>query len=227
MKNNDERWLGQKFNRLTVIAFERITTHATGRDIHHYNWIVRCDCGTLKSVSPSRVRSGNTKSCGCLKAENTVLFNKATKRKHGGKNERLYNIWHGMKQRCKCKTCQDYSNYGGRGITVCSEWDNDYARFREWAINNGYNDGLSLDRIDVNDGYKPSNCRWATPFEQNNNRRSSRKFIVNGKAMTIPEIAIANNLTYATLYQRLAKNGFCIQDALQKVDYRYKNNKRR
>lgn len=201
MKQNykDEKWIGQKFNRLTVIAFEKIKSGRTVR----VNWIVRCDCGTLKSVSPYRVLSGNTKSCGCLKAEQTVDFNKRTKVKHGGRHDRLYTIWHNMKQRCYGTTYKDYPNWGGRGIHICDEWKNDYAEFKKWALENGYKEGLSLDRIDVNGNYEPENCRWADWHTQAANRTCSLNYEIGGEIKNLADIAQEYGIKYGTLYQRV------------------------
>ena len=101
--------------------------------------------------------------------------------KHGLKGTRLYNIWHSMKQRCNYRLSKDYQRYGGRGITICDEWENDFMSFYNWAMRNGYNSNLTLDRIDVNGNYDPSNCRWVSIKEQNNNRRSCKQITYNGE----------------------------------------------
>jgi hypothetical protein len=89
--------------------------------------------------------------------------------------ERLYNIWLHVKDRCLNPNCDSYHNYGGRGITVCEEWRNSYQTFREWALQNGYSDELTIDRLNVNGNYEPSNCRWLTRKEQNTNKRTNKK----------------------------------------------------
>ena len=108
--------------------------------------------------------------------------------KHGdrpkGKKKRLYHIWLSMRERCNNPNHKQYSYYGGRGVTVCEEWD-DYAVFREWAYQNGYTDTLTLDREDNDSGYNPNNCRWATKKEQANNRRSNRIITVDGESHNI------------------------------------------
>lgn len=212
MKPNykDEKWIGQKFNRLTVIAFERVRYKNSTR----VRWIVRCDCGTLKSVAPYRVLNGNTKSCGCLKLENTIAYNRVAKKKHGGRRDRLYYIWRGMKARCFCKTNKEYPTWGGRGIIVCDEWKDDYAAFRDWSMENGYSDDLTIDRIDVNGDYCPENCRWVDWKTQAANRRDTMHFVVNGEDKTLSQLSDEYGIKYTTLYQRVCKYRWPLEKAL-------------
>lgn len=206
----DEKWIGQKFGRLTIIAFEKIP-----RKTYSYtHWIVRCECGTLKSVDPRKVLSGNTQSCGCLKRERTIESNKEKKVKHGGRHDRLYAVWHNMKQRCYGETYKDYPNWGGRGICVCDEWKDDYAAFRSWALSSGYEKGLSLDRIDVNGNYEPLNCRWVDWHTQAINRTCSMNYEINGKIMNLVDIAEKYGIKYGTLYQRIHVYKWPIEKAI-------------
>lgn len=207
----DKKWIGQKFNRLTVIAYEIVPC----RKYSKTKWIVRCECGTLKSVDPAKVISGNTMSCGCLKSENTIDFNKRTKVKHGGRQDRLYTIWQNMKQRCCGKTCKDYPQWGGRGICVCDEWKDDYAAFREWALSNGYAQGLSLDRIDVDGNYSPQNCRWADWSTQSRNKTNSHNYMINGEKKNLVDLADEYGIKYGTLYQRVHLYKWPIEKALE------------
>ena len=212
MKQNyrDEKWIGQKFNRLTVIAFEKVKR----KNYSGTRWIVRCDCGTLKSVEPKRVISGHTMSCGCLKAENTIEFNKRTKVKHGGRQDRLYTIWHNMKQRCYGITYKDYPQWGGRGICVCDEWKDDVQVFYNWATENGYRDGLTIDRKNNDGNYCPENCRWATMKAQANNRRSNVLITYNGKTKNMQQWASDAGIPYQVLWQRISKLGWSADRAL-------------
>lgn len=212
MKQNysDQSWLGKKYNRLTVIAFERIKRGRTTS----WNWIVRCDCGTLKSVNPYRVLNGNTVSCGCHRLEQTIANNKKNKVKHNGRNTRLYNIWHGMKQRCFSSYCHDYKNYGGRGITICDEWKDDFSLFRDWSLKNGYADNLSIDRIDVNGNYCPENCRWVDAKIQNRNRTTCVDVEYNGKKYNIAELADITGINYGTIYTRIMYYGWSVDRAV-------------
>lgn len=207
----DQKWLGAKYNRLTVIAFEKVKRGKSPS----WNWIVRCDCGTLKSVSPYRVLNGNTKSCGCYKKDQTIEYNQQSKKIHGGRHTRLYHIWRGMKSRCFNENNADYKRYGGRGITVCDEWENDFAVFRDWALCNGYSDDLSIDRIDVDGDYCPENCRWTDWSTQNKNRCSSINVEYNGKTVNLVDLADMVGIRYGTLYQRIHLYGWPIDRAIK------------
>lgn len=136
-------------------------------------WVCVCDCGNHKVIRMSDLRSGKTKSCGCLEKENLTKI--SLKNAHGQTKTRLHNIWIGMKNRCNNKNNQAYKYYGGRGISVCDEWNRSYQTFHIWAINNGYNKNLTIDRIDVDGNYQPNNCKWSTRKEQSRNRRNVKK----------------------------------------------------
>lgn len=170
-----EEIIGRKFNRLTVIEFVEIRNN-------HYYYLCKCDCGNYKIIEKGNLKASKIKSCGCLKKENDNL-----PKKHGKCKTKLYYVYRGILNRCYYKKDISYKNYGGRGITVCKEWQKDFINFYNWAINNGYKDGLTIDRIDINGNYEPSNCKWATRFEQANNKRNNHFVTYNQETHTLSE----------------------------------------
>ena len=192
---------GQKFNRLTAIRLHHIKK-TKGGSVHY--WLFRCDCGNEKVIVKISVTSNITKSCGCLNKEQLKSIRHLSY-KHELCNHRLYYIWTTMKARCNNPKSQKYKNYGLRGIRVCDEWLNDFKVFYDWAMQNGYKDNLSIDRIDVNGNYEPNNCRWATNIQQSNNRTNNYLITYNNETHTIAEWARIINVKYQTLYMRLRR----------------------
>jgi hypothetical protein len=158
---------GQIFGRLSVISREDNDKYGRTR------WLCKCDCGRLSIKSGKLLLNGHCKSCGCGEYENRVKNCTS----HKLSDTRLYNIWSAMKQRCYYAKHKDYHNYGGRGITICDEWKDNFKAFYDWALSHGYRDDLTIDRIDVNGNYEPSNCRWTTWREQRLNQRPRKRVV--------------------------------------------------
>lgn len=191
---------GNKYNRLTVLERDFLKKRTY--------WKCLCDCGNIVSVEASKLKSGHTKSCGCLNDENRKAhIDKLTT--HHMTHTRLYGIWCGMRKRCFNEEDYSYKYYGARGITVCQDWigENGFLNFRNWAYKNGYSKDLSIDRIDVNGNYEPENCRWATVKEQVNNTRKNIKIMYEGKEYTLSEICEVLGLNYHTMYGRVITKG--------------------
>lgn len=200
--------VGQRFGRL--VAIEPI-----GRDKQGYViWRCKCDCGNEKNATLKCLGRG-TSSCGCLSRE----VHDRMRTKHGKCHTRLYETYRSMLDRCNVPTAHEYENYGGRGIKVCDEWL-DFENFYEWAMANGYDENAkrgqcTLDRIDVNGDYEPSNCRFVSMKMQQRNRRNNVLITYNGETHCMSEWAEIAGLKYVTFCHRI-KAGWSMEDAMNK-----------
>lgn len=201
---------GQKFEMWTVL--EVYGKNKSGG----YMWLCQCDCGKIKAIDGRSLRSGTSKSCGCGRSVYGDLYGHG---KHNGRNDRLYAVWVGIKDRCLNSNSKFYHRYGGRGITICDEWKDDYPAFKEWAYSHGYNDQApkgecTIDRINNDEGYSPENCRFTTSMEQCNNRSNNHRVEYNGEEHTIAEWCRITGIPKYTLLYRINRYGWDIEKAL-------------
>lgn len=198
---------GRKFGHLFVVRrTENSPKSASG--FSETRWLCKCDCGNVLVIGKGALLYEGKDNCGCIK--------KPRKCKHGYSNTRLHGIWIGMKQRCLNKSNSSYHNYGGRGITVCDEWlgKNGAQNFIHWALNNGYKDDLTIERIDVNKGYSPDNCRWVTKQEQSENKRNTVWLKNDTSEIQMCKLCKNNSISYRTAYGRFSRN--CTFDEIVK-----------
>lgn len=191
---------GERFGKL--VAVQRLPA----KDGSKTKYLCICDCGNEFIATGSNLVCEKAKSCGCLSG------------KHGmTKKERLYNIWVGMKQRCRDQNSPDYPRYGGRGISVCNEWINDYVVFRKWALANEYSDDLSIDRSDNDGNYCPENCKWQTTKKQNNNTSHNTHITYDNQTHTLAEWAEILNIPYRLMISRL-HNGWSFERIVERKE---------
>lgn len=215
---------GQRFNKLVVVSE---TNERLNRSIVYK---CKCDCGKTVYTTRTRLEKGLTKSCGCLQRQRASEANKT----HGLSSSKIYSVYRDMKRRCNSKNHHAYKYYGGRGITVCKSWNNDFSAFYKWALINGYEEGLTIDRIDNDEGYSPENCRWVTMTIQCNNRRKPKNIELskNPNAKPVNMYSLDDNLvkTYGSIKEACIDNnikgtGNCISACCrgkQKTAYNYK-----
>ena len=191
---------GKKFGRLTVIKKVGVDKNQQSK------WLCKCDCGNEIVVNRGNlsINKIRTYSCGCWKKEKIT--------KHNKHKSKIYLAYIAMKQRCYNKDNKSYKYYGERGIKICDEWLNDFMNFYNWSISNGWEEHLSIDRIDVNGDYKPDNCRWVDSLMQMNNTRRNHYITYNNETHTIAEWSRILNKNYSTLYNLLKKNSFKIEN---------------
>lgn len=191
--------VGKRFGNYTVLA------RAKNRYGKAY-LLCECDCGTVKEVMAQSLYEGRVVSCGCHKNKQCG----DNFRTHGLSKTRLYHVWEKMRARCYCETDDKYTIYGGRGIKMCDEWDNDFRAFHDWAYANGYDETApkgecTIDRIDVNGDYEPSNCRFINNLEQSYNKRNTIKIAYEGEEHTIKEWSEITGLSCALIRDRYKK----------------------
>ena len=204
--------LNQRFGRLVVVEPSETKKGNT-------MWKCKCDCGNITIVSTSNLRTNRILSCGCLKLQR--LLERSTT--HNQRHTHLYEVWKGLKQRCFNPKHSSYHNYGGRGITVCKEWVNDFEAFYNWSYANGYSTEnqkdevkkLTIDRINNDGNYEPSNCRWVDRKTQASNMRTTKLITIDGETKCLSEWFRYYNLSNWTYYTRI-KSGLTPQEALTK-----------
>lgn len=203
---------GKKFTRLSVLYLV---------EGHKNLWHCRCECGKEVNVCGSQLENGHDKSCGCLNNENRKKIFQYTI-KHGKTNTRLYSIWSDMKNRCTSPCNEHYSRYGGRGIKICSEWQHDFQSFYDWAMSHGYEENLSIDRINVNGNYCPDNCRWIEQKYQARNLEKTVYIITDDGKIPVVEFCERHNIKDRTYVYRKLKKGQTAEEIL--FDYKMLKN---
>lgn len=203
---------GEKYGQLSVL---KISDKRSGGSVV---WECICSCGNTTLVSSGNLNSGHTTSCGChkKKASSKCCTDLFTKHGHAKKNEKsaTYYSWICMLNRCNNPKNKYYKNYGGRGVVVCKEWYD----FTSFLADMGERpDGTTIDRIDVNGNYEPSNCRWATNREQHNNKRSNHKVNYKGEILTISQLASKYGINRSKLYHRINRIGLSVEESLAKM----------
>lgn len=204
---------GQRFGKLVVV--ERVEN--IGRQTA---WLCKCDCGSEKVVMAWNLKTRNTSSCGCLWQEVVPEHNKELNTRHGESHTKLHKVWRNMRYRCFNPNSKSYEDYGGRGITICEEW-NVFEKFRDWALKNGYEETLTIDRIDVDGNYCPENCRWVSEKKQQNNKRNNNYITFNGNTHTIKEWSEITGIGWSTIKGRL-KAGWPVEKTLTQKPNRYR-----
>lgn len=189
---------GQKFGLLTVIGLAETDTRKT-------YWVCKCDCGNMKTVRSDSLLCGAIKSCGCIKRKQDEV-NLTKNHRHKMSGTRIYLEWQGMKGRCYNKGSARYADWGGRGIEVCEQWRNSFESFYTWAMANGYQDNLTIDRIDNNGNYCPENCRWVGQQEQCRNRRSNINITIGNSTRTLMEWCEIFQVDYTNVNARYHRN---------------------
>ena len=190
MPRKPENLVGQRFGRLVVLEDTKIMV--PNRTQTYQKCL--CDCGNIVIVPKSYLKSEHTRSCGCWVKEMHTT--------HGLSQSRIYKVYSGMKKRCYDKNHKIYNRYGGRGITICDEWLNDFMAFYNWSMANGYQDNLTIDRIDNNKGYSPDNCRWVTMLEQAQNTSKNVNITYKGKTQTISAWSRETGIPQNTISRR-------------------------
>ncbi len=203
---------GRRYGRLTVL-------YEAPKKSGRIAWFCKCDCGGTKIATSNKLQLRECRSCGCLMYEaryctHTIHGDSGKTHENGKrKSTQLYHTWSGMKQRCINSNSSNYHNYGGRGITMYGQWNISFISFKEWAISNGYKKGLTIDRIDNNGNYEPSNCRWVSNSVQAWNKRITVYLEYDGKRLNMKEWSKLTGLTISQITNR-RKSGWSVKKIL-------------
>ena len=198
--------VGQRFGRLVV---KSLKSHAKDTRERASIWTCRCDCGKEIDVIVSSLTLGRTKSCGCFHKD---IVSSASL-KHGLSKSKIYKVWAGMKDRCYNTHSFGFKYYGGRGISVCDEWLNDFKSFYDWSMANGYTEGLTIDRINTNGNYEPNNCRWITRQEQAFNTRTTKHVKYKEKEYeSLSQLSRELKIPLSTLRRKIKDGTIIIQE---------------
>lgn len=199
---------GRKFSNLTVLSLhhkKQLYKKDGKPNGHLYYYECICVCGKKSIVAASALKNSSVKSCGCLQRKRVSEMAKISSRKHGYRNTRLYREWQSMKGRCYYSSVNGYERYGGRGISVCDEWRDNFISFKDWAMAHGYNDELTIDRINVNGNYEPNNCRWVTQKVQSRNSRTNHLITYNNETHCLVEWAEVLGMPYTVIKNRITR----------------------
>ena len=200
---------GDRFGYLTVIC--ETEPNITPCGTVQRKFLCKCDCGNHVIRMRSTLQKSKNQSCGCKQLTLADRTRKYTKEQ---RESFLYSTWHGMRQRCLDPNSSHFANYGGRGVIICEEWLNDYTKFYDWALENGACKQLTLDRIDLNGNYEPSNCRWADAETQMNNTTQNRFIEYKGERLTVTQWSRKTKIQEGTIRARLDKYGYSVGQAL-------------
>lgn len=192
---------GQRFGHLAVI--ELADDSLKNSKNRSKLWLCKCECGKTTYAYANNLNAGRVHSCGCLQIESTRA--RAT---HNSSETPLYKCWVHMKQRCLNQRCESFPDYGGRGITVCEDWKENFCSFQKWAVENGYHKDLTIERIDNNGNYCPENCKWSTRKEQQNNRRGVTQITYNGKTQSRAQWCEELGVSFSTVSFRVNTMGW-------------------
>lgn len=197
--SNSTNIIGNRYGKWLVIDY-------AGKN----KWKCKCDCGNINDVLRGNLTRGLSRSCGCT----IIPINRKRMMTHGYSQEKLYRVYHGIKRRCYNQNSKDFNNYGGRGISMCNEWKEDYMAFRNWAIEHEYQEGKQIDRINNDGNYEPNNCQFISQQENTRKKDNVNKLMYNNKEYTLSELSKICNISADRLRDRIIQKKWTIEEAI-------------
>lgn len=203
-------YIGKIYGRLLVIQVGDRVEGRRGKYVYAH-----CECGNVKDYLVNNLQRGMTKSCGCLRKE--VTKDRNSEITYGLSRHPLRGVWRNMIERCYNKDSESFKNYGGRGVGICNEWREDFIQFFNWAISNGWNFGIELDRVNNNGDYCPENCRFVTRMENSRNKRNNIWVEYRGERKILKDWATYFGVSYKALHKKMKYKGFTFLSALKSM----------